>query len=148
MQDASPSFVFFLRPRTCFQIPSIPAAIMVRQRGPPPRSSVGLLIGLNAPMDLLLFGGSIPRLGPPFNLIHRFPSSPSEVWCSSPEGDRSSQRTGEALAMCVYTGGGSGRQGLGCAGAGGISQITASLKQGLPVSPGDSPWACVTWGPG
>lgn len=85
------SFVFFLRPMTCFQIPSIPAAIMVRLRGPPPRSSVGLLIGLNAPVDLVLFGGSILRLGPPFNLIHRFPSSPSEIRCSSPEGDRSSQ---------------------------------------------------------
>lgn len=60
------SFVFFLRPMTCFQIPSIPAAIMVLLRGPPPRSSVGLLIGLNAPVDLVLFGGVHSETWTPF----------------------------------------------------------------------------------
>lgn len=54
---ASLLFVFFLRPMICFQTPSIPGAIMVQLRGPPPRSNVSLLIGLNAPMDLVLLGG-------------------------------------------------------------------------------------------
>lgn len=36
---ASLLFVFFLRPMICFQTPSIPGAIMVQLRGPPPRSN-------------------------------------------------------------------------------------------------------------
>lgn len=130
--------MFFLRPRICFQIPSIPGAIMVQLRGPPPRSSVSLLTGLAKCThgSGVILGVHCETFTPP-NPILWIPSSPSEIWCPSPEGDRSSQRTGEALAGSVEGGGVGWGQVCRCRWD---IPSQGQSKAGVPVSPGGLDW--------